>query len=1218
MFVHRLRSALLLTLSLSYACAGDEEVECFDDRTCGTGMRCDAPSPGTKGTCAPCDGQEIPYDGVDNDCNTVTRDNDLDGDGDNPPEAGGMDCDDNDPDVSSMKAEICSDAKDNDCDGDVDEVDCGDRQAPSVTFTAPAENELVSQTFTVTFTTIDDVGVVEARLFINDTELDVRPFTPPVSSQEVTVSVDSIAQQLADGPATIRVEVVDVSGKTGSGTRTIVIDNMTPPQLNLMNPSDGGVYGGQMTIEADVQDGSGVQNVEISFDGALVGTFDSAPYLVTVDTASVADGPSSVTVLATDTLGNIREETVIITVDNTAPTLQFLNPAPDTNASLLIDVELEAADVTSQIAGIWSEGFSGTATTTLRYMFNTESVPNGPYTLTASTTDAAIVDDGAGANLATAEVTIQVFNIDRGPVIVLNFQNGDAVFAETTIEASVMMGDDPVDPNSVRISVDGVDQAVTSNATLYSATYDFSFHPGPTAVIEARAADTAMRMRSTTATVTITVPPTFRVTPEKTVGNGFTSHGFDVGDVNGDSIPDVVAGGGSVQMLPGIITNGNWRPGDAEIVDFMRGADDVRLLDLDGDQDLDAVTMLRNSFYVYLNNGNLSSVPDVASTVTEYTSFSVFELGDLDGDGDQDIVAAGPNNIDFVVLLNNSNAGWTLDDSYGLVSNVTDIDIADADNDGDLDVVISRRGQTDVITTYRNLAGNGTFGSGQDSFTNIDAAEYAAVGDVTGDGYPDVVATIPVITGTNPVIGALSVLVGDPSTPGTFVETYSQIIQGKARDIILTDFDGDGNLDAVFGASNGNGAEVATNTAGNGNLDMAQAWILGRQAHRPKLVDLDGDTDLDLLVSSATDGTIGYARNLGQGDLYSAPVLPLGGNEPRGVAAGDVYGSDGESDLVVVFEGGAFGTWENQGGRFIERGLDFLALGVQPTSVEIGDLDGTGGLDVAIGSSSMVGAGSGSIRLNAGTDASGDQLYDAIEINMLRPYDVIVADVNNSGVDEAVFTFDDSSSAFEGSEVWSVTGPMTATQLRQLDEGLLPRAVAAGDLANDGNGWIDYAVANGTSNDITVSYWNGTGWDTTTYTALPGIADVAIGFVGNDNFGDLIAVGSPGLILLEGRPQYGFTQPTAFPAGNGPIRLVSADFNRDGLNDVIVLNNDDRISMLIGNPQGGFFPPVTVTAGDAPIDLVRSDFDNDGREDIAIASEDSPGIMILFSNGDSL
>jgi len=65
---------------------------------------------------------EIPYNGIDDDCEVSTPDDDLDNDGYEM----AFDCDDNNPDVNPNAAEVCDDGIDNDCDGlvDGDDPDC--------------------------------------------------------------------------------------------------------------------------------------------------------------------------------------------------------------------------------------------------------------------------------------------------------------------------------------------------------------------------------------------------------------------------------------------------------------------------------------------------------------------------------------------------------------------------------------------------------------------------------------------------------------------------------------------------------------------------------------------------------------------------------------------------------------------------------------------------------------------------------------------------------------------------------------------------------------------------------------------------------------------------------------------------------------------------------------------------------------------------------------
>ena len=101
---------LPLLLALAWGCApADQDA---DGYIAGDGPRQDCDDNDLRVNPA---AEEVPYDGKDNDCNSDTPDDDLDGDG----FAANGDCDDEDPDSYPGAAEAC-DGIDNDCDDVID------------------------------------------------------------------------------------------------------------------------------------------------------------------------------------------------------------------------------------------------------------------------------------------------------------------------------------------------------------------------------------------------------------------------------------------------------------------------------------------------------------------------------------------------------------------------------------------------------------------------------------------------------------------------------------------------------------------------------------------------------------------------------------------------------------------------------------------------------------------------------------------------------------------------------------------------------------------------------------------------------------------------------------------------------------------------------------------------------------------------------------------
>ncbi|WP_263356176.1 beta strand repeat-containing protein [Acidicapsa ligni] len=82
-------------------------------------------------------------------------------------------------------------------------------------------------------------------------------------------------------------------------------------------------------------------------------------------------------------------------------------------------------------------------------------------------------------------------------------------------------------------------------------------------------------------------------------------------------------------------------------------------------------------------------------------------------------------------------------------------------------------------------------------------------------------------------------------------------------------------------------------------------------------------------------------------------------------------------------------------------------------------------------------------------------------------------------------------------------------------------------------------------------------------------------------------------------------------------QIVAADFNGDGIADLLVTDNDDStIAILLSNGDGTFTPAAAASISGLPSGVVAGDFNADGKTDLAIADYYSNTITIQLGNGD--
>ncbi len=217
---------------------------------------------------------------------------------------------------------------------------------------------------------------------------------------------------------------------------------------------------------------------------------------------------------------------------------------------------------------------------------------------------------------------------------------------------------------------------------------------------------------------------------------------------------------------------------------------------------------------------------------------------------------------------------------------------------------------------------------------------------------------------------------------------------------------------------------------------------------------------------------------------------------------------------------------------------------------------------------------------------------------------------------------------------FEVTIPSTAIGLSPpspFGAGADPSAAAVGDFNGDGK--LDLAVANYSSNDVSVLLGNGDGTfqSAVNYGAGAQPLSVAIGDFNGDGKLDFVVAnsawsGGPGSVsVFLGNGDGTFQPAVNSGAGSNPYSVAVGDFNRDGKLDLVVADNAINggaagVGVLLGNGDGTFQPTVNYEVGSNPYSVAVGDFNRDGKLDMAVADSaangGTSGVSVLLGSGD--
>lgn len=228
----------------------------------------------------------------------------------------------------------------------------------------------------------------------------------------------------------------------------------------------------------------------------------------------------------------------------------------------------------------------------------------------------------------------------------------------------------------------------------------------------------------------------------------------------------------------------------------------VKIADMNNDNKNDIVVYYRGESELgvfYSNSANQSFSYSIIEN--NMTSNTEFEIADMDGDGDKDIVAIIYSDYEIALYKNNSNS-FTRSAIGGVYFSPTFVEVGDLDNDGDYDVLFNE-------------------------YNSFDDYDYHVAENI--------------------------------NNTATFSLKRIKSNEIEYEEVSIHNVSGNGTNEIVF--LNGNRIEYLTNT---GNLTYSNPAILKNLeglSDEYKLVDLDNDTDKDILVTSREDKLYYYEND---------------------------------------------------------------------------------------------------------------------------------------------------------------------------------------------------------------------------------------------------------------------------------------------------------------------------------------------------------------------
>lgn len=707
-------------------------------------------------------------------------------------------------------------------------------------------------------------------------------------------------------------------------------------------------------------------------------------------------------------------------------------------------------------------------------------------------------------------------------------------------------------------------------------------------------------------------------------------------DLDGDGKPDLaIMNSGALTIYHNKSAPGSLSFDGKQNYTINVGNGSIAAGDMDGDGKTDIIVTSTNPSTISLFRNTSTSGSIVFGSRTDYNSgnspFGI-TVADLDGDGKLDFAVGNADDNTLVLFKNSSTPG-----TMSFADTVTYptgpyapkfIAVGDLDGDGKPDLAVANTNPKYIGSTptyfvlgFKNTSTPGSmiFASPQ-SYQTGNGLPGVSVGDVTGDGMPDIVVpacydntfnilanqvpaphisaftpleggtgSIMTITGTN-FTGATAVSIGGkPATnftvnsPTSITATVPQCLAGN---VTVTSAYGTGSLpgwsfttlpivNSYTPASGPIGTAVTIRganfdaTAANNTVFMGAVKVPVASATKNTLtVNVPGGTSYQPLTVQANGVTAfpmqPFVLTFPGGGIVDSTSFAVKTDypvaySPVAFTASDLDG-DGQPDLIVATGGTGVAVYRNTGssGTLTFAAPANYTTGSSPTYIITGDLDKDGKPDVIV--ANLIG---NTISILRNTSTPGNISFAAkVDVSAYGyPAGIAIGDLDGDGLPDLAITHENANGIVSIYPNTSTPGHISFGSEIDMSTDSNPTNLVIGDL--DGDGIPDIAVANsGYPHTMTVFR------NTSSY----------------------------GMISFEG--------PFSYPTPWGPNYIAMGDLDGDGKADLATANGSSAsVFRNTSTPGALSFTRTDLVSNSGASAVAIGDLDGDGKADLALTSD---------------